>query len=166
MRYLILLAAFCFPSVSSATNYLCLPEVTVGWVNNDNPNDIRIIEPQHKWLLQPIEPRKIAFAYFNDQEQEMNYSLTKLGETKEYGFCSVLGDYGFCYEFNWPGPTPFPDSDNKLSILDHFKFQSSKDGSAAYVFSDVGNQQFYGTKGVPNFKKPQVAIERGNCDAF
>lgn len=165
MRYLILIATFCIPSVSFAANYLCLPEVTVGWVNNDNPNDIRIIEPQHKWLLQPIEPRKIAMAYMDD-EQEVNYSLTKLGQTKEYGFCKLDGTYGYCYEFNWPGETPNPNSDNRLSDYNQFSFETTRDENKAYVFSDVGNQQYYAINGVDKYFEPRVAIECGSCDAF
>jgi hypothetical protein len=165
MRYLILMAALCFPSVSSAANYLCLPEVTVGWTNNENPNDIRIIEPQNKWLLQPIEQREIPFAYMEDKE-EVNYSLTKLGEPKEYGFCNIMEVFGYCYEFNWPDETPNPNSDNKLSYYDQFGFQKTENGSAVYVFSAVGNQQYYAIDGVNDYSNPKIAIERGACDAF
>jgi hypothetical protein len=165
MKYLILIIALCIPNFSVAASYLCLPEVTVGWTNNDNPNDIRIIEPKHKWLLQPIEPKKIAMAYVDD-EQEVNYSLTKLGQTKEYGFCWLDDTYGYCYEFKWPGETPSPLSDNKLSDYNQYLFDTTRDGTKAYVFSDVGNQGYYAINGVDKYFEPRVAIERGRCDAF
>lgn len=165
MKYLILIAAFCVPSISFAANYLCLPEITVGWTNNENPNDIRIIEPQNKWLLQPIERREIPFAYMDDKE-EVNYSLIKLGEAQEYGFCNIMDTFGYCYEINWPGETPNPKSDNMLSYYNQFGFQKTKDGSAVYVFSAVGNQQFYAIEGVKDYSDPKIVIERGTCDAF
>ena len=164
MRNLILVFSIIFPTLGSATNFLCLPEVTVGWTNNENPNDIRIIEHQNKWLLQPIEPREIPLAYMDDVE-EVNYSLTKLGEPKEYGFCKIMEVWGYCYEFNWPDETPNPETDNTLSYYDQFGFRRFNN-SVVYVFSAVGNQQYYAMDGVKSYSKPEIAIERGTCDAF
>lgn len=167
MRYLIFMAAFCFPNVSFAASYLCLPEVTVGWINSGNPNDIRIIEPQNKWLLQPIEPQTMPVTW-QDEEIEVNYSLTLLGDEKPYGFCKVVNEvWNSCFEFFYPSGEDNSSIHNKLGDYNEFRFAKDDDASWAYAWADKGAQIFYGIDGVGTyFDQPRVAFERGTCDAF
>lgn len=166
MRYLILIAAFCVPSISFAANYLCLPEITVGWTNNENPNDIRIIEPQNKWLLQPIERVEMAFMG-SDTPEEVNYSVKILGQDKVYGYCRIEDElFGKCYEFYWPKDKSQPVLDNKLSDYNIFYLEQMRDEKWAYVFSDTGNLTHYAIDGVASYNTPKLALERGTCEAF
>ena len=166
MRILFLIVALCIPNLSSAANYLCLPTITIGWMNSSNPNDLGKIPAQHKWLLQQIEPQSMPVTWVNE-EVAVNYSVKRFGEEKPFGFCDISNDvWNQCYEFHYPGEQENPEIDNKLKNYNAFRFSKDDEGSWAYVWIDKGKQIFYGINGVPQLMEPKIAIERGNCEAF
>ena len=90
MKKIALLVALIAPTLAEAEkSFLCLPKVSIGWTNNEDPFDIRRLDHQNKWVLQPIEVREIEFAFDLPADTlKANYSLTLLGSMDAWGFCN------------------------------------------------------------------------------
>lgn len=169
MKKIALLVALIAPTLAEAEkSFLCLPKVSIGWTNNEDPFDIRRLDHQNKWVLQPIEVREIEFAFDLPADTlKANYSLTLLGSMDAWGFCNFRDNalMNACYQFMRPGDEK-KSWDNKLSDTPMFSFGRDFNEYWSYNFIDTDKILFNSLSGIPKFGKPVLGLERGICEPF
>jgi hypothetical protein len=195
MKKIALLVALIAPTLAeSEKSFLCLPKVSIGWENNENPFDIRKIEDKNKWLLQPIPDREIAFVRNTGKESlQANYSLTVLGKDRPWGFCNLRVEEEEldadtvrptslpvdCYAYNWPYTLENLSEDDKeiLSQINNIRANKLAHGSE-FVLAPATHKLWYYTHtnsfaifdetlfGVSKYEKPILGLERGICEPF